>query len=438
MKYIESINYISSFRFSNTRLGLSGMREVLDSMGAPDKSLKFVHVAGTNGKGSTSKMTQSILTESGYKTGLFISPYVIKYNERMQVDGDMIEDNYLAELTTLLKITLESYVLGGGNVPNEFEVTTLLAMIFFSKCGCDIVCLEVGLGGMHDPTNVIDCPLVSVICVIDIDHVSLLGDNVIDIARQKCGIIKGGITVAYPLQKDCVMEEISKACNIKCSVLVVPEIRSIEYDRTDWNCSLFKYKGVEYKKSLIGAHQVYNASTAIETVRQLIGLGYEISEENIEIGISKAVFPARQEIICNSPLIMIDGSHNAQGVSALASTLSSIQGKNVIVVIAIMSDKDAFEIVNTIKPFANSFVAVNLDNPRAIPASKITEMIEQHGNMRGEISIMSDVRNGIVELAKSLSNDDMLLVCGSLYLAADVRSELLQWFSEKKCYKHHK
>ena len=431
MDYIDSINYISSFRSSNTRLGIAGMREMLDCIGSPDKSLKFVHVAGTNGKGSTCKMTQSILSESGYKTGLFISPYVIKYNERMQVDGDMIHDDYLAELASSLKIKIDSYVVGGGNLPNEFEVTTLLAMSYFSNSNCDIVCLEVGLGGALDPTNVIDCPLVSVICAIDIDHVSILGDNVIEIAKQKCGIIKGGITVAYPLQKDGVMDEISSACSVRGSTLVVPELSRIEYDMTDWNCAKFKYKGIEYRKSLIGSHQVYNASTAIEIVCQLIVLGYEISEENIKVGISSAVFPARQEVISNNPLVMIDGSHNSHGVSALASTLSSIKWKNIIVVMAIMSDKDALEIVKSMQPFASKFVAVNLDNPRAIPANEIADVIAQCGRDRGDISIMDNVRYDIVELAKSLQDDDMLLVCGSLYLSAEVRHELIGYFTKK-------
>ncbi len=429
MDYQESIEYISSHRTSATRLGLSGMRDVLNMLNSPDKQLEFIHIAGTNGKGSISKITQSILTDAGYKTGLFISPYVIKYNERMQVDNEMISDETLSALATTLKYNIDNYVSNGGNKPNEFEVTTLLAMLYFSKSGCDIVCLEVGLGGLLDPTNVISCPIVSVICAIDFDHSELLGDNVLDIAKQKCGIIKGGITVMYPIQKQGVLKVVSDAVSARNGVLIVPKAVDITYYKNDWQVGEFTYKGNSYKKSLIGKHQVYNSTVVIEIINQLINIGWDIRKENVSYGICNTVFPARQEILSSSPLVMLDGAHNVHGVNALADTISKIKDKRIILAMAMMADKEYSNSLDILLPFADKFISVGMDNERALTADYLAEIVRNKSNNTIDVTAVYDIKNDIISILDTLGKRDMLIICGSLYLASEVRIALLKHYN---------
>ncbi len=424
MNYKESISYISSFSSSKTRLGLDGMRIILDELGSIDSRLKFVHVAGTNGKGSTCKMIESILIDSGYKTGLFISPYVIKYNERMQVNSQMIDNDVLAKTTSELSVIIEKHIYNGGNAPNEFEVTTLLAFMFFAKMKCDIVCLEVGLGGLLDPTNVIATPLVSVITAIALDHINILGDNLSDITHQKCGIIKGGITVLYPQQEICVTSIIEKVCKAKNSNLIIPKMQDIEFDEEECGNNLFAYKGSNYIKLMHGECQIYNAVVAIEVAEQLSKLGYHINNDNIIEGIKRAKFPARQEIISTTPIIMLDGGHNLHGVTALCRGLDSMAYNKLTVIMAAMDDKDISGMLEILLPYATTFIAASISNPRAISSSSLASLVAS-GSFCGEILQSSNLADTIEHEVLKLGERDMLLVCGSLYLASEARECLV-------------
>ena len=423
MDYNESLAYISSFSSSKTRLGLDGMRKILNLLGAIDQKMKFVHIAGTNGKGSTCKMIESILISAGYKTGLFISPYIIKYNERMQVNSQMINDNELAVIATQLKNTVQIYIERGGESPNEFEITTLLALMHFSKSECDIVCFEVGLGGLLDPTNVIDTPLVSVITSISLDHTAMLGDNLSSIAVQKCGIIKGGITVAYPKQESKVFAVINSTCERVSSKLITPKLQDVELNNQD-NGNIFKYRGVKYSKKLYGKHQIYNAVVAIEVAKALTSIGYKISDDDISSGIYSASIPARQEIISYNPIIMIDGSHNPDGALALSETLDGMLYGKLTVIMAVMADKDISGMINIIAPYADLFIAVGADNARSATAIDIASKVKKVKGFSGMIMQCKCLEEAIKNAKKSLLQNDMLLICGSLYLAGEARAVL--------------
>lgn len=280
MNYNETLSYIHSLNKFGSVLGLERITKLLDKLGNPEKELKFIHVAGTNGKGSTCTMLSSVYIDAGLKTGLYTSPYVIDFRERIQVNGKFIEKECLTVLSDKIKET--------GVVVTEFEFITALAFLYFKEQKCDIVILEVGMGGRFDATNAIENPLCSVITRIDLDHTDYLGDTIEKIAFEKCGIIKkGSPTISYPIQEYGSLTTIQN----RSEKLIVPDINSLRILSSDINGNRFIYKDTEYYTRLVGKHQIYNALTVIETVRE-VGLA---DSQNIKLGIANAVLPARIE-----------------------------------------------------------------------------------------------------------------------------------------------
>ena len=401
MNYQESEAFIHSFHRFTKEPGLNGIRTLLSLLGEPQKKLRFIHIAGTNGKGSTTVMCASILREAGYRTGMFVSPYVLTFRERIQVDGQMIPEEEIAKLCEKIQLAVEK-MTQSGIAPAEFEVVTALGMLWFAKQNCDVVCLEVGLGGRLDATNVIDQSLVSVICAIGYDHTQILGDTLQKIAFEKCGILKpGGICVSYPQQDPEALAEIMAQCAQKENRLIIPNAKSVEICTESILGSRFYYHGLTFELPLAGRHQIYNFLTAFSAIEAVKLQGFAISDKNITDGIAKVVFPARMEQISVEPLVILDGAHNLQGCEALAKAMP-LTPKKKVVIMGMLRDKDWLH-----------------------AAARIVEGIA------GKVKAFSTIESAVDAALPLLEEDAALFCCGSLYLASQARPVLMTQFAGK-------
>lgn len=392
MNYTESLNYIHSIPKFRRPLGNENLRRLLYLLGDPQKKLRFVHIAGTNGKGSTAAMTERILRESGYKTGLFTSPYLETFNERIRVNGENIPNGALAERASRVRRVMEE----NGALVSEFAFVTAAAFLYFYEMKCDIVVLEVGMGGRLDATNVIDESVVSVICKIALDHTQYLGDTIEEITREKCGIIREcGRVIAYPNEKR-ITDIIRECAGSKNARLTVADARAAD----------------GYNLSLKGEYQKYNAAVALETVNALGEAGYEIPEKAVREGLKHTTWHARFEFVRNN--VIIDGAHNADGMRALKRSLAGIN-KDITIVAAMMEDKAWEECLKEISTAAKRFIATELNMPRCLKAEKIASIVKN-------AEVIKDV-NAALDAALS-DNTGVVCVCGSLYLAGEIRKKI--------------
>lgn len=427
MNYQESEAFIHSFHRFTKEPGLNGIRTLLALLGEPQKKLRFIHIAGTNGKGSTTAMCASILREAGYRTGMFVSPYVLTFRERIQVDGQMIPEEEMAKLCEEIQLAVEK-MTQSGIAPAEFEVVTALGMLWFAKQNCDVVCLEVGLGGRLDATNVIDQSLVSVICAIGYDHTQILGDTLQKIAFEKCGILKpGGICVSYPQQDPEALAEIMAQCAQKENRLIIPNAKSVEICTESILESRFYYHGLTFELPLAGRHQIYNFLTAFSAIEAVKLQGFAISDKNITDGIAKVVFPARMEQISVEPLVILDGAHNLQGCEALAKAMP-LTPKKKVVIMGMLRDKDWLHAAARIAQEAEMFFAVSPENPRALPAGELAAAVE---GIAGKVKAFSTIESAVDAALPLLEEDAALFCCGSLYLASQARPVLMTQFAGK-------
>lgn len=427
MNYQESEAFIHSFHRFTKEPGLNGIRTLLALLGEPQKKLRFIHIAGTNGKGSTTAMCASILREAGYRTGMFVSPYVLTFRERIQVDGQMIPEEEMAKLCEEIQLAVEK-MTQSGIAPAEFEVVTALGMLWFAKQNCDVVCLEVGLGGRLDATNVIDQSLVSVICAIGYDHTQILGDTLQKIAFEKCGILKpGGICVSYPQQDPEALAEIMAQCAQKENRLIIPNAKSVEICTESILGSRFYYHGLTFELPLAGRHQIYNFLTAFSAIEAVKLQGFAISDKNITDGIAKVVFPARMEQISVEPLVILDGAHNLQGCEALAKAMP-LTPKKKVVIMGMLRDKDWLHAAARIAQEAEMFFAVSPENPRALPAGELAAAVE---GIAGKVKAFSTIESAVDAALPLLEEDAALFCCGSLYLASQARPILMTQFAGK-------
>lgn len=427
MNYQESEAFIHSFHRFTKEPGLNGIRTLLSLLGEPQKKLRFIHIAGTNGKGSTTVMCASILREAGYRTGMFVSPYVLTFRERIQVDGQMIPEEEIAKLCEKIQLAVEK-MTQSGIAPAEFEVVTALGMLWFAKQNCDVVCLEVGLGGRLDATNVIDQSLVSVICAIGYDHTQILGDTLQKIAFEKCGILKpGGICVSYPQQDPEALAEIMAQCAQKENCLIIPNAKSVEICTESILGSRFYYHGLTFELPLAGRHQIYNFLTAFSAIEAVKLQGFAISDKNITDGIAKVVFPARMEQISVEPLVILDGAHNLQGCEALAKAMP-LTPKKKVVIMGMLRDKDWLHAAARIAQEAEMFFAVSPENPRALPAGELAAAVE---GIAGKVKAFSTIESAVDAALPLLEGDAALFCCGSLYLASQARPVLMTQFAGK-------
>lgn len=420
MDYQEALAYIHAApRFSRTP-GLYRMQKILSRLGNPQDKLRFIHIAGTNGKGSVTAMCANILTKAGYQTGFFQSPYIIDFRERFQINGIMISEDDFARIVTELAPFFQE-MAEQDMALNEFEQVTVIGLQYFLVSGCDIVCLEVGLGGRYDSTNIVS-PLVSVITAISLDHTEVLGDTIEKIAQEKAGIIKQNIpVVSYPLQETAALAELMQVAASAGSVLTVPSVGALTILENGITGSRFIYGGQEFQLSLAGIHQIYNGMTVIETMQILNRLGYHISKETIRCGLADTFLPARFEVLSHKPLTIIDGSHNPQGAEALKNVLVENACLPKVMIIGMLKDKNYEEYIRQIAPLCQMIVTVTIDNPRALTAEAVANTARPYCK---KVMTANHLNEAINISFESAGADGPFLICGSLYLASEARKLL--------------
>lgn len=415
----QAIAYIHSVCWKGSIPGLGRTQELLEKMGNPEKKLKFVHIAGTNGKGSTAAMTASILSKAGYRTGLYTSPYIYRFHERIQVDGVEISDEDLTEITEYVKPLADSM----AQSPTEFELVCCIAFEYFYRKKCEIVVLEVGMGGAWDATNVIEVPEVAVITNIGLDHTEYLGDTVEKIAETKSGIFKPhGHAVVYRSTPsvEAVYERVCAERNVSLRKAdfegLVLKAHTLEGQVFD--CGSRK----NLVLPLLGDHQLHNASVVLSIADTLIGEGWNISEQNIYDGIRDVRWPGRFDIVCRKPLFIIDGGHNPQCIEALVKNIRDyLAGKKVIALTGVLADKDYADMYKPVMPLVDRFVCITPPNPRKLEAEQLARYLRQAGaQAQASESILDGVKK-----AMDLAGEDGVVLCfGSLYSIGGIRDAL--------------
>lgn len=407
--------------------GLARMQNLCDHLGNPEKELQCIHIAGTNGKGSLAAMTSSILTAAGYKTGLTISPYVVDFRERFQIDGEMIPPRTLANLTEKVIDAIDAIEAEGGEKPVEFEAVTALAFLWFAREKCDLVVLETGLGGRCDATNVVPHKLVAAITKIGYDHMEVLGDTLDKIAAEKAGIIKEGtVVVNYPDQPAEAMGPILTAAAEAHTSIITPDKDDLTLLRGKRLENRIDYGGYRAALGLPGTHQANHAAMAVEIALALWReFGYDISDDAILQGLADARMPARIEVLRRHPLLLLDGCHNPDGAKMLAATLTRADfEENLVGVLGVLADKDYKDMLSDLAPCFAKVYTVTPNCPRALSAEELQKEARFHTDAEVADSVADAIRKA-VDYADE-NNLAGVVVCGSLYLAAEARPLLLK------------
>ena len=412
----ETLNYIHSVCWKGSVPGLSRTRELLGSLNNPQDSLKFVHIAGTNGKGSTASMLANIFRKAGYKTGLYTSPYIFCFNERMQVNGEMISDDELCEITEYVKPFAEKMT----DLPTEFELVTCIAMEYFARHKCDIVILEVGMGGEFDSTNIIRTPEAAVITNIGLDHVEVLGDTLEKIASAKAGIIKGGDVILYR-STEGVEAVFAEKCRQTDTKLHLAEFDTLVLHQSDFSGQIFdcgKRKKIELP--LLGEHQLKNAAVVLKTVDALTAKGWNILEEQLREGLRTVTWAGRFELLRKNPVFFVDGGHNPQCMEALVRNLVDyLPGRPITALTGVMADKDFTDMYRMVAPYVARWVTVTPDNPRALPAEKLAEKLAGFGK---PVTACETVAQGVKTAIAQTDETGAVVAFGSLYMVGDIRT----------------
>ena len=417
MDYKQALEYINGVSWLGSKPGLERITELLARLGNPQAALRFVHVAGTNGKGSISAMLASVLKKAELTVGLYTSPYVNRFNERMQINCKPIEDSEVAQLVEEIKLHADAM----DDHPTEFEMMTAVAFLWFSRRKCDIVVLEVGLGGRLDATNVISCPDCCVIANIGLDHTAVLGSTLEKIACEKAGIIKEGCSVVMYQQFSEVMEVIRDVCYERNAELTVPDFDDISPEFNSRDGQVFSYGGEAYAIPLLGEHQLKNAATVLETVNVLRKQGWQIEHDAVEAGLYAVNWPARFEIVHSEPWFVVDGGHNPQCAQALSASLREyFPDDRRVLLMGVLRDKDYVGIVKTLAPLFDAFVTVTPETPRALPGEKLAQLFAEYGK---EVQVCSSIEEGVrtaMDIADEL--EGMVCACGSLYICGNIRA----------------
>ncbi|MBU5427337.1 bifunctional folylpolyglutamate synthase/dihydrofolate synthase [Tissierella pigra] len=425
MKYQEALKYINDKDKYGSRLGLDSIGKLMSLLGNPQEGLKYIHIGGTNGKGSTSSYMAHCLEAGGYKVGLFTSPYIERFNERIQINGQDIPDDTLGRITGVIKEKANIMVQEGYEHPTTFEIVTAIGFMFFKEEEVDYVVLEVGLGGRYDSTNVISSPLASIITTLDYDHIDVLGDTLDKIAYQKAGIIKeNSIVVSYPQEIEA-LEVIKKVAEEKNSDFYLCPMENIVVREIDISGCIFdfNYENIKLqslKISMLGEYQVYNATLALTTLlilreKKLVN----ISEEQIRVGLEKTKWPGRLEVMRNNPTFLIDGAHNVQGIQQLKKALSLFKYNKLILGLGILKDKDSSHMVELLAPLADKIIATEVNMPRKLDAEDLAKEISKYNQ---NVFVEKDIKKAIEKTLELAKEDDMIVFGGSLYLIGEVRT----------------
>lgn len=430
----DPVAWINTPRWQTSRLGLSRMVDLLERLGRPQDDLRFVHVAGTNGKGSVCAYLASVLQAAGYKVGLFTSPFILCFEERIRVNGENIRAEELARVVEAVRPAAEAVEADTGDHPTEFELMAAVAFEHFRAVGCDIVVLEVGLGGRLDATNVIDASEASVICRIGLDHTDLLGDTVAAIAGEKAGIVKPGCPVAsWPQEREAMAIIEAVAAERGCE-LVVPDFSQLAVEPLAGAAlRRFSWQGQEFETRLLGSYQPFNAALALETVRVLRGRGWDIPEEAEVAGIASARWPGRFEMVAASPLTIVDGGHNPQGAEALAASLADLLGEegrgSVDFALGVLADKDYPAMVRAVAPWARSFSVYAPTSPRALSADELAACVREVLGEEGRaddvpVRVCAEAAEALRAARAAAGSQGVAVAFGTLYAIADLMAAL--------------
>ena len=415
MGLVETMQFIHATSWMGSRLGLERMRELMRLLGNPQDELQFIHVAGTNGKGSVCAMLSSILSSAGYRTGLYTSPHLIRVNERMKIDGADISDEDLITTAAQVKLAVDTM----EEKPTEFEIITAMAFLYFRRQNCVIVVLEVGLGGRLDATNVISTPVLSVIMNIGLEHTEVLGDTLQEIAVEKAGIIKkNGVVVAYP-QLPSVEHVFEHVCEDRSATLVKTNANDIDLREESLAGQMFDWKKVRsLKMAILGRHQLLNAAVALTVVEQLNKAGWTIKEEDMRKGLATARWPARFEVLNQKPLFILDGAHNPQCVEVMTQSIEALlPDQKVIFLIGVLKDKDYMQMLKLISPRIKEVICLTPDSDRALPAETLASILQ---GFEIKATAFSSAESGIIA-ALTAAKGRPVVAFGSLYLAGAVR-----------------
>lgn len=422
MNYDESLAYIHSVNWVFCKPGLDRVRTLCAALGDPQDTLKFIHVAGTNGKGSLCAMTASMLRAAGLRVGLYTSPYIVRFNERMQIGGESISDSELCELVEYIRPFADAM----QDKPTEFELITAVAFLYFARHGCDVVVLECGLGGRLDATNVIKTPILSVITGIALDHTAILGDTVEQIASEKAGIIKSGVPVLW-----CGTDERAEAVIRQAADKVGAPMYTVDHDAlTLHNITLdgTRFDVGEHRNlhiPLLGSYQPYNATNALSVIDALNAQGYSIADDAIRAGLAAVRWPARFEIIHRDPLVIADGGHNPEGIDGAVDSIERYfkDGKvadKVAIVTGVMADKDYRYMASRMASVACRVFCLTPDNPRSLPADEYAQVFTALGIDATPCASVSDAVKAGMTYAKE---HGIPLIClGSLYMYGEVKA----------------
>lgn len=413
MNYQESRKYIEDSQKYGSVLGLDNMRELMKRLGNPENQLKIVHVAGTNGKGSVIAYLYTIMTEAGYTVGRYISPALYSYRERMEVSGEAISREDFALCLSRTAQAISQMVSAGLPHPTPFEIETAVAFLFFEMKKCDLVLLEVGMGGSLDATNIIKEPLLSLIVSVSMDHMGFLGNTLGEIAKSKAGIIKKGCPMITVHQKREAEESIREACR-QCGV----SYREADADRAavleeSPEGQTFSYEGEEYKVSLGGVCQKENAVLAIEACNVLSQLGFPTTGEQRKKGLFHARWDGRFTVLSKKPLFIVDGAHNPAAAEKMASSIRHyFKGKKIYFIMGMFRDKDYRAVIEKTYPYAEKILTIEApDNPRALPA---LELAEAAGEYHGDVKAMSSLLEAADTAFSLAGEEDVILAFGSL------------------------
>lgn len=427
MNYNQAMDYIKNTAKFGSNLGLHRTEKILELLGNPHKQLKCIHIGGTNGKGSTTAMLNEILCEAGFKTGMYISPFLEEFEERIQINGEKISKDHLSSIITEVSLAVDEALKLGFEHPTEFEIITCAMFLYFYRQQVDYALIEVGLGGRLDSTNVIT-PILSIITSISYDHMQILGDTLEKIAYEKAGIIKEKVPVVLYPQSDESFKVIENKCVEKSAELIsVPE-NCVNFIKVNQGLSgealqdiivtteSFKY---EISLSLLGKHQLLNCATVIYAAEQLTLKGVEIKRRHIISALSKVKWPGRLEIMSREPLVVIDGAHNIDGIKKLSESIDSyFSYENLVLVLGILADKQVMEMVETIVPKAKKVIAVTPNSERAELAEELAKIIKLYNT---NVEVIKDYSKALEIGIAYCDTKDLLLISGSLYMIGGMR-----------------